>query len=112
MAGIVVLAGDNGRRNPRPSRAQPIIMTLRGDVSVDASMIASPQPPSLHNDWLRPHADRLSVAIEWSIADPLADWPKRLVRCRRQTVGMGPKDRGPSPKPDARASAGPSGSWS
>jgi adenine phosphoribosyltransferase len=27
----------------------------------------------------------------------------RSVRCRRQTVGMGPKDRGPRPKPDARA---------
>ena len=28
---------------------------------------------------------------------------KRSVRCRRQTVGMGLKDRGPRPKPDARA---------
>ena len=28
---------------------------------------------------------------------------KGSVRCRRQTVGMGPKDRGPRPKPDARA---------
>lgn len=28
---------------------------------------------------------------------------KRSVRCRRQTVGMDPKDRGPRPKPDARA---------